>query len=465
MTTKTMIRIITLSMGLLSAVPVASFAQTQEAPAPTRSALPAGFDARWTPYLGCWRLHQESARAFSVAVSDVMMVCVAPASTGGGVSMTTYAAGRAILTQTIVADGQSHPVNEADCQGSQTNEWSHDGERLFTRVEVSCNGRPKRDVSGVTVMTKGPMWVDVQATVVDADSQVRIRRYQRTTERPAGVAELPASLSQRAADDSVAVSVATMSLEDVMEASKKISSPALEAAIDETGARFTLNSRTLKQLAAAGVSPNVIDLMIAQSFPEKFQIDRASLGAPPVPSSISAGGTSIIYGGGMPASMGYPYYDPYYSYYSYYSPFAYPYWGSNYYYSNYYYRGYPNTYIVPGGGGTVIGPAIPIVQPAENGGRIVNGRGYTRVTPGSSNGSTGSDDPAISQHTVGAPRTVRPTGGDASGGGSVSTSGYSSGSSSSGGGSSSGSSSTGSSAPASSGSSGDSGGGRTAQPR
>ena len=454
-----MIRIITLSMGLLAAVPVAGFAQ--DAPAPGRA---GSFDARWTPYLGCWRLNQESFRASNVPFSDVMMVCVAPSASGPGVTMTTYAAGRSILTQTIAGDGQSYQVNEADCQGTQANEWSHDGERLFTRAELSCNARPKRNVTGITMMTKGPTWVDVQATDVDGTSQVRIRHYHRVNERPANVPELPDSVAARAFADAQALSAATMSLEDVIEASKKVSSPALEAALDESRTRFNLNSRTLTQLAKAGVSPDVIDLMIAQTFPDRFTIERASSGGPPVPTSIGAGGTTIIYGGfpgsiGSMGSMGYPYYDPYYSYYSYYSPFAYPYWGSNYYYNNYNYRGYPNTVIVPGsigggGGGTAIGSA-------DSPGMVVNGRGYTRVTPGSSNttSSSSGDDATAVQHTVTSPRGVRSTGSDSSSGGSVSSSGYSSGSSNSG-------SSSGTSSGTSSGasSSGDSGG-RTAQPR
>ncbi len=462
MTTKTMIRIITLSMGLLAAVPVMGFAQEAQTP-PSR---PASFDARWTPYLGCWRLQQESLSSTDVTVSDVMMVCAAPSSTSSGVTVTTYAAGRPILTQTIVADGQNRPVNEADCQGTQKSEWSRDGERLFTTVEVSCNGRPRRNISGITLMKRGPTWVDVQATETDGNSQVRIRRYQRSTERPAGATAIAPDVMARAAADAQAISLAPLGLEDVTEANAKIAAAALEAAIDETGARFNLNSRALRQLADAGVSPDVIDLMVAQSYPDRFRIERAMSGAPPLPTSMSVGGTSIIYGMGYPASMAYPYYDPYYSYFSYYSPFAYPYWGSNYYYNNYYYRAYPTTPIIINNGGSISGvggggggTAIATSSDGPGTGVIVNGRGYTRVTPNS--GSTsGSGDATTGEHTVSSPRGVRSSG-DSSGG-SVSTSGYSSGSSSSGS-SSSGSSSSGSSGGGSIGG-GDSGG-RTAQPR
>jgi hypothetical protein len=439
MTTKSMIRIITLSMGLLAAVPVAGFAQT------------ARLDARWTPYLGCWRLYQDNRRTFDMPVSDALMVCVAPSTDNSGVALTTYADGRTILTQNIAADGLALPVNEADCQGTQTTEWSRDGERMFTTAELSCNGRPKRHISGVTVIVKGPTWVDVQATDVDGDTQVRIRRYRRAIERPAGVAELPGDMEPRAMADAQALSAVGMSLEDVIEASKKISAEALEAALDETGGRFNLNSRALRQLADAGVSRDVIDLMIAQSFPDRFKVDRAAWNPPPLPSSMSGGGTSTGYSGIAPT---YPYYDPYYSYYSYYSPFAYPYWGS--YYYNGYYPYYPPVVIVPpvgsigiGGGGTIVGPPEPP-------GAVVNGRGYTRVSPGPPTATPSGDGSADSSRTVSSPRTVRSTG-DPSGG-SVSGSGYSSGTSSGG--------STSGTSPSGGGSiGGDGGGGRTAQPR
>jgi hypothetical protein len=462
MSTKNMIRIITLSMGLLAAVPVMGFAQS-----PETAARPSRVDARWTPYLGCWRLSQENVRSSRVPMSDVMMVCVAPSAATGGVTMTTYAAGKPVLTQNIVADGQSHPVSEADCQGVQTSEWSRDGERLFTHVDVTCNGRPARTVSGVTVMTKGSTWIDVQATEIDGDSQVRIRRYQRTIERPADVAELPADVTARAMADALAVSAATMNLEDVVEASKKISPAALEATLDETNARFDLNSRALKQLADAGVSPGVIDLMVAQSFPSEFHVDRRPTFAPPAPYSGSIGGTMGGIYNGAP-SMGYPYYDPYYSYYSYYSPFAYPYWGLGYnYYSNYYSNYYGGRTYLGGLGGVPYGYGVPIgggggsviVNPGDNTpGQVVNGRGYTRVSPGSpTTNAAGGDESSPASHTTTSPRGVRSSSPDS---GSVSSSGYSSGSSS---GSSNSGSSGGASAP-SGGGGGDSGG-RTAQPR
>lgn len=397
---------------------------------------PSQVDSRWVPYVGCWRLVQENVSDQSVPVTDGMIVCVRPSGMApGSVTMTTMVEGLAMIEQTILADDAPYPATNTDCQGSETSTWSRDGERLFTRVELQCAGRPKRIASGVTLMTlrqSGPIWIDVQAVDVDGDQQVRVRRYQRTSDGA----------------NSPILSASLMSIEDVIEANAHIGSTALEAALDEAGGRFALNSRTLRQLADAGVSPNAIDVMVAKSFPERFRVERADTYSPLLPTFSSVGsGTTVIVGS---AQYPYPYDDPYYSYYS---PFAYSsYWGSNYGYDdryNNYYYGAPATIVVPGA----------TAQPPSPPGVVVNGRGYTRVRPNQDNG-----DQSPAQRTPSTRSGARRAGSDSESSDSGSSSGASSGSgsgSSGGAVSGSGYSNGGSSGGSSSG--GDSG--RTAQPR
>jgi uncharacterized membrane protein YgcG len=423
--------ILALALGVVAVAPTS--AQTPSASTESGSARA---DSRWTPYLGCWNLVHENVSDRDVPVSPGMVVCVQP-SGASGVAITTTVEGKTILEQKIVADGLPQPVTQSDCEGTQRSDWSRDGERLFTRVELQCAARPKRVVSGVTLLAKGT-WVDVQAADVDGNEDVRIRRYQRTSDRftsASAVAETP------------------MSLEDVIEANAKIGSTALEGMLDETGGRFNLNSRTLKQLADAGVSANVIDLMVAQSFPERFRVERPGTYRPLPTISSMGSNTTVIMGS---ARYPYPYYDPYYYSY-YYSPFAYPgYWGSSYGYRNYYnnhFYGSPTTVIVPDRRGTGAGGTA---QPSSGDGIVVNGRGYTRVRP-----SRGSDDEsAPAQRTTTSRRGVRSSGSSGESSGSESSSGSS--------GSSSGSSSGGSvsgSGYSGRGSNSGSDSGRTAQPK
>ena len=442
-------------LALLSSAPVLA----QESP--------NAFDSRWTPYLGCWTIVQDQY-GLSAPVPAGTTVCVRP-SGRSGVAVTTTVDGKNVLEQTIVADGSSQTLSHQNCTGAAINDWSRDGQRLFTRVELECANQPKRSVSGISLLAKGE-WVEAQATIVDGNSDVRLRRYRRTSDQAASAP---------------AAATAPLSIEDVIEASAKVQSEALEAALDQVNPRFRLNSRVLIQLADNGVSRNVIDLIVAQAYPDKFEVERD------IYASRSSGSASSYYGGS--ASVGsssvymgssaypYPMYDPFYSSYYYYSPFAYPYywgpyysyrWGSPYYsnYSNYNYYGVPGSgYYYGGGSSGVDVPARPGSPDSPGGdGVVVNGRGYTRVRPaGSGNSSGGGESATPTSRSPGSSRGVRSGGsrssGSSSDSGSTPNTGSSSSSSSSGSSGSSGASSGGYSSGSSGGSSG--GGGRTAQPR
>jgi hypothetical protein len=460
------------------------------------------FDAKWTPWLGCWRLLQEDLRDAAVSLtgpgtssvpnrgSEEIMVCVLPGKTHPGVEMATVVGGRPVLQQTIVADGVNRPVTEPDCAGQQSSEWSRNARRLFTRGEVECKGQPKRVVSGIGLMMDGPTWIDIQAVQIDQDQDVRVRRYRRTGEMPAELA-LPADLGARASVAAAQFAAgASMTLDEVIEASSKIASPAVEAALVETSSRFNLDSRTLERLDAAGVPDDVIDLMVALSFPGRFKDERTSqfsrrqdYGSTVKSTRQStAWGVSGWYGGSYlydPYASYYLYY-PYYSYYPYY-PYYYPYYYSPFGYSNWWGRNTPRYYFGRSSS-SIAAPGTPL-ESRSGKGRVIQGRGYTRVRPG------GAVNPPSPQQSTseGDGNTRSGSGGSVSGPSSgrsaVSRQGYSSGGLSSGAGSSSGggsrssggsisggSSSSGSGSSSNGGSGSGSGSnsgssGRTAQPR
>ncbi len=403
---------------------------------------PAGFDSRWSPYLGCWTVAHEQMGQQPVPVPKGTTVCVRP-SGRTGVTITTTVEGKNVLEQTIVADGSPQPLTQGDCRGTQSSDWSRDGERLFTRVSLECTGRPERIVTGITMLSKG-QWVDAQATVTDGDHDLRVRRYRRAGDEYAAAG----------------LNTAPLNVEDVIEASVEVQGPAIEVALDELGGRFTLNSRVLRQLADAGVSPNVIDLMVAKAYPDRFEVDRGVYPSAPYASGAATGGGATV----MMGSSVYPYpiYDPFYSGYYYYSPFAYPYhWGSSYryrygypFYNSYYnynYFGYPGGvyYSGPVGGGSG-GNAQPGSPDSRGGDGVATSRGYTRVRPSGSSDSGQSATPANRGGSVGRVRSVDSSSGSSSSSRSSSSSG-----------------SSGASSGGYSGGGGDSGGGggRTAQPR
>jgi len=396
-------------------------------------------DSRWTPWLGCWDLVLENAREGSVSADSPRdssrtrpgdsirpKVCVEPAE-GGGATFRTTIGTETPIVQTLVADGIDRMITDGDCRGTQRTEWSKNGLRLYVHAELTCkDDRGPRRVSGFAMLGPNSTWTDVQSIEIGGRDSYRVRRYRRdaattATARPVGNA---------------------ITIDDVKEASGKVSSQALEAAIVETNATFPLSSQRLLELDDAKVSPNVIDLMVAVSYPKRFVVDRSSrVDRGPIPifdDPFAIGGAF-----GSPIwSDSFGFYSPFYGYFSpyYYSPFAYRYWPA---YDPYYpyYPYYPGGGFVitdPGGGGG--GGTIPDRPTASGSGRVVDGLGYTRVRPRET-------EPAPAPRQGSDASSAGSSSSSGSSGSTVTSQGFSSGGSSSGG------------------SSGGDGGGRTAQPR
>jgi hypothetical protein len=324
-------------------------------------------DPRWAPWLGCWQLADETISdpsSFADALAALQrsranagsLVCVTPAP--GGATMTTLVNDQTVLTETLVADGLQKVVTEDGCRGWQRAEWSQLGTRVFARAEISCADQKPRTVSGLSMLSTGPNWVDIQVIESEGRKSLRVRRYQRARDQK------HAGMLPSARDTSAMPLAAKLSIAEVKEASGKVAPEALQAALVELRSGFDLNGKRLIELDRAGVPASVIDLMVALSFPKRFVVDRAGRG----------GGGSGWGGGGVGSTAWgmddldmWPLFAHPYFYSSYYSPFGYRNWG---YYDNYYFQGPGFVTVDPGG---QVAP-----QPSGSG-RVVDGLGYTRV--------------------------------------------------------------------------------------
>ena len=357
-------------------------------PAPAAAQDPSS-DARWLPWIGCWRPANQRAP------EEGVHICVVPA--GAGARIMTIAGDRSIVDETIIPDGATRQVDETACRGSRRSTWSADGQRVYSRAELTCDGQPARHVSGLSALTADAEWIDIQVVTAGAQENVRVRRYQRSSDRPPDPSLIPDDLAARAARTALGTQ---LSIDQIIEASANVTPRVLEALVFETKAHFPLNSHQLIALDDAGVPDTVIDLMVAFSFPKKFEVKRSS-------GSFSGGGFGGFGGLGGFGWDGFgadQFYDPYYSFFS---PFGYNAWN---YWDGYYYGA--GTGVIAGGGSAT---------PSEPHGRVVNGSGYTQVIN------------RVPENDGEGGQRIHSAGGDASSGssggssGGVSSGGYSSG--------------------------------------
>ena len=314
-------------------------------------------DARWLPWMGCWQIWEEQIARDAdngFELPERTVVCMTPTDDGAGVMLTASAADEVLVERTLVANGARRDVTDGECTGWERRDWSADGQRLFTRAELTCGPGAPRRMSGISFLATRSIWVDIQLVNVGEHRHLEIRRYNPASEADELPVALPASLED--IREARQASAAPLTLPGVREAAAKADPRVVEALLTETEPRLSIDSATLIELDDAGIDGGVIDLLVALAYPEHFVVERRrSRGG-----GGGGGGWGTGWGGGG-------FYDPiwYGDLYPYYlAPLGYGAWG----------RGYDPYFY--GGGSPFIGIRGDVAEPS---GRVINGLGYTRV--------------------------------------------------------------------------------------
>lgn len=360
--------------------------------------------SRWLPFIGCWEALG--------AEGDAGLLCFR--SSGSGVEMSNVFEGDITATESLVADGVARPINAEGCSGTESVEFSEDGRRVFTASSFLCEGGETRAGSGVMSFISGTQWIDVRSLTIEGEPVAWVQRYSAATAeslRDHGV-EDPAADRRTSVRSRRLLAARDLTISDVEEAAARIDAQAVKVWVATHDSEFDLSGSELVRLADSGIPDDVIDVMVAVSYPERFALTPEG-----VPQNVVDRVAGNAYRTGARVGFRSFLWDPFYAPIGYgygYSPFGYygyGYGGARGYYGGYY--GYV--------------PASIVVVPRDvtfgrrSGGRIVNGQGYRG--PSSSGGSA-------SSRGGGAARSSGSAGGDRGSSSSGPSAGSSSGSSS-----------------------------------
>ena len=307
-------------------------------------------EARWRAWVGCWRLEGRRTDARPDPAEGVREVCFEPV--GAAVRLVSRVDGRPVLERLLFADGVERPFEQAGCQGSERHFWSADGERLFTLSRARCNDGSERAASGVALRTDRDAWLDIQVIASDGQREVVVRRYRAVEAAPEPA---PMGAGFDALVGGGAGGTGRLDVGDVVEAAGAIDVAAVEAMLVETRASFDLDARTLVRLADRGLPENLIDLMVALSFPQDFVVEGVDAEVRQQPSEPARGV--------LPPAAAPGYWSAWFAPFGYGLPYDY-----------YYY---------PAGFGVLVHPH------ARFGGRVIAGHGYARVRPAPASGTGG----------------------------------------------------------------------------
>lgn len=299
-------------------------------------------------WLGCWRLDEvvdEIAEEDEVSkpADASQLLCLEPGGAPNSLSMSAIVDGKVVAQEMLIADGTRRPVSEGGCSGWKRSRLSADQRRLYLQSETTCEGGNQSNLSGASLIVSTDHWVDINVTRVAGEHELVVRHYRRVdtdvlskqrVAKPAYTPVWPGAIPS-AGHTARIVAAVPLEADDVIEALEDLDPAVVEALLVESGSSFAMDSRLLLRLDDADVPGQIIDLMLALSYPEYFAVQDETVATQPVV----------------------------YSYY--WSPWFY---GHGYGYGYFHDYGYGHP------------PHDSDSRPHPRG-RVVSGRGYTRVQP------------------------------------------------------------------------------------
>jgi hypothetical protein len=317
-----------------------------------------GLDSRWFPWVGSWRMAPNTFKPTESTVKEQYLLTISPGDNEKSITMKGYRDEEVLSEENIIADGTRHPLTGDKCTGWYMYSWSETGKRLLLRSESSCPGETSRLISGMSVIDDTGEWVDVQLLQNGKEKAFTIRRYRNVDNAsmtPGGISANNPAFARISAGSN-------LSINEIIELSSKVEPEVLEAALMELRKPFPINSKQLEHLADSKVTPEIVDIMVALSFPNEFTVERTTI-APAQRSTAQVGSLLDI---DECWDDEYPFF-PWYWRSTIYGSCNYWDIGRNVWPGWYYYYWWYPTF---GGGGHGIDV-----------GRLIEGRGYARVQP------------------------------------------------------------------------------------
>ena len=241
-------------------------------------------------WLGCWRLEAEGEDAVPESADASQFLCLEPGDGPSSLGMRAIVDDQVAAEEMLVADGTKQRVSEGGCSGWKRTLLSADQRRLYLQSETTCEGGNQSRLSGASLIVSGGLWVDINLTRVAGERELVVRHYrlvdgeaaaQEGSGKPVVAVRLPGMLPTAASTARVVAAV-PLEEEDVIEALEYLDPAVVEAMLVESRSSFAMDSRLLLRLDDAGVPGQIIDLMMALSYPRYFAVEDETVHTRPV---------------------------------------------------------------------------------------------------------------------------------------------------------------------------------------
>jgi hypothetical protein len=227
-------------------------------------------DEHWRAYIGCW--------ATSTATVPVgPMVCVVPTSSAQTVEFVTVDGDSVVSTTPLTASAARVERTRNGCSGWESARWSIDERRLYSDAEYTCADGSKQQQQSIISMRYADTFTRIDGIRSGKGYLARVMHFQVIMDSsvvpPALAARIP-STTQMPSFNARLEAAAELSTADIVDASKALESPIVEAWLADRNQKISANVNDLRAMKAAGVPEGVIDMVVAIANPRYFALSQ-----------------------------------------------------------------------------------------------------------------------------------------------------------------------------------------------
>jgi hypothetical protein len=250
-------------------------------------------------WIGIWIPDDES-------FSSKAIVEIRPTADGQGIEISRKAPQQPDVKEVLILDGTKQPLIEKNCSGWRISKLNPHIGAIISASEVNCSDSESFRTSSVKIILSANQLIDILGITSGDQTQVAIRRLTFNRELPSATGSLPRGVGGSAERTEVS---ATWTLDDILQLAGTVDDQVFQAALMEKFVRLNLDAKSLRQMKAAKLSNESIDLLVALAYPDRFIIEtngKVSLEPVSASSAMSlVGSSSSPSPGYYPNSYGY----------------------------------------------------------------------------------------------------------------------------------------------------------------
>jgi hypothetical protein len=228
---------------------------------------------------GCWQPEEAGEDTVLYIIEGAShTLCINSGKGANSLRLQAISDGRVVAEEELITNGERHSFEQDGCEGWKRAMLSDDRQRIYLQSETTCERGEKSHLSGAMQVLDRSRWIDINVMRVGDQREVIVRRYRALEIDPLILQSAIPTAEQTAR----IVASARLNADDVVEALEVLDPSIVEALLVETGSSFPMNSKLLLRLDDAGVPSEIIDLMVALSYPEHFDVEGERFAAPAV---------------------------------------------------------------------------------------------------------------------------------------------------------------------------------------